>query len=99
MLRLVVATAVALVLGTTLALAAPGLSTRPYVPEVVEFELAAPPAAAGIAASRGFVSPELRAEKRFNLVGLSWKGDNRPQIALRARKDGDVWTRWTPVGE
>ena len=99
MLRLVVGTAVALVLGTTLALAAPGLSTRPYVPEVVEFELAAPPAPAGIAASRGFVSPELRAEKRFNLVGLSWKGSGRPQVALRARKDGDAWTRWTPVGE
>src|SRR5688572_5427165 len=99
MLRLVVATAVALALGATLALAAPGLSTRPYVPEVVEFDLAAPPAPAGIAASSGFVSPELRAEKRFNLVGLSWKGDGRPRVALRARKDGGAWSRWTPVGE
>ena len=99
MLRLVAGTALALVLGTTLALAAPGLSTRPYIPEVVEFELAAPPAPAGIAASHGFVSPELRAEKRFNLVGLSWNGSGRPQIALRARKHGDDWSRWTPVGE
>ena len=99
MLRLVVGTAVALVLGTTLALAAPGLSTRPYVPEVVEFELAPPAAPAGVAAGAGFVSPELRAEKRFNLVGMSWKGSGSPAIALRARKDGDAWTRWTTVGE
>ncbi len=99
MLRLVVATAVALVLGATLALAAPGLSTRDYIPEVVEFELAAPAAPAGVAAARGFVSAELRAEKRFNLVGLSWRGTARPAIALRARKDGDGWTHWTPVGE
>jgi hypothetical protein len=100
MLRLVVATALALVLGTTLALAAPGLSARPYIPEVVEFDLKAPPApATAVAARSGFVSPEVRAEKRFNLVGLSWKGDARPQVALRARKEGDAWTRWTPVGE
>ena len=99
MLRVVLGTASALVLVTALALAAPGLSTRPYIPEVVEFELAAPPAPAGVAASHGFVSPEVRAEKRFNLVGLSWKGNGRPQIALRARKEGDGWTRWTPVGE
>jgi hypothetical protein len=99
MLRLAVATAVALVLGATLALAAPGLSTRDYIPEVVEFELAAPAPPAGVAAAGGFVSPELRAEKRFNVVGLSWKGGTRPRIALRARKDGDAWTRWTPVGE
>ena len=99
MLRLVVGTALALVLGTTLALAAPGLSTGPYVPEVVEFELAAPPAPAGIAANRGFVSRELRAEKRFNLVGFSWQGSGSPALAVRARKEGDAWTRWAPAGE
>ena len=98
MLRLVLGTAVALVLGAALALAAPGLSTQPFVPEVVEFELAAPAAPAGIAANRGFVSPELRAAKRFNLVGFSWSGQAEPAIALRARKDGDDWTPWTPVG-
>ncbi|MGH2836820.1 MAG: N-acetylmuramoyl-L-alanine amidase [Thermoleophilaceae bacterium] len=99
MLRLLVGTAVALVLGAALALAAPGLSTNPYVPEVVEFEMDAPLAPAGIAANRGFVSRELRAEKRFNLVGFSWQGSGRSAIALRARKDGDAWTRWTSVGE
>ena len=97
MLRLVAGTAVALLLGTALALAAPGLSTRPFVPEVVEFELAAPPAPAGVAANAGFVSEPLRTAKRFNLVGLSWRGSREPAIALRARKEGDDWTRWTPA--
>jgi 5-hydroxyisourate hydrolase-like protein (transthyretin family) len=96
--RVLVGTAVALALGATLALAAPGLTTRPYVPEVVEFALDAPAAPAGVAANRGFVSPELRAPKRFNLVGLSWNGLGEPAIALRARKEGGAWTRWTPAG-
>ena len=98
MLRLVLGTACALVLGAALALAAPGLSTRPFIPEVVEFELTPPAPPAGLAASSGFVSPPLRTPKRFNLVGLSWSGDGEPAIALRARKDGDDWTRWTPAG-
>jgi hypothetical protein len=98
MLRVLLATAAALVLGAALALAAPGLSARPYVPEAVEFELAAPPAPAGIAASRGFVSPPVQTPRRFNLVGLSWKGDGEPAIALRARTDDGDWTRWTPAG-
>ena len=59
MLRVLLATAMALLLGAVLALAAPGLSTRPYVPEPVEFSLPAAPAPAGVAADRGFVSPEI----------------------------------------
>jgi hypothetical protein len=98
MLRVLLATAAALVLGAALALAAPGLSARPYVPDAVEFELPAPAAPAGVAAHRGFVSPALRTPKRFNLVGLSWRGAAEPAIAIRARKDGDGWTRWTPAG-
>jgi hypothetical protein len=97
MLRLLLGTASALVLVTALALAAPGLSTRPYVPDVVEFELAGPAAPAGVAANHGFVSPAAETPKRFNLVGLSWRGRAEPAIALRARKDGDDWTRWTPA--
>ena len=96
--RVLVGTAVALTLGATLALAAPGLTTRAYVPEVVEFELEAPAAPAGAAATGGFVSPEIRTPRRFNLVGLSWSGRGEPAIALRARKEGDAWTRWTPAG-
>src|SRR5688500_12771489 len=96
--RVLVGTALALTVGATLALAAPGLSTRPFVPDVVEFELAAPPAPAGVAANRGFVAAPINTPKRCNLVGLSWQGRGDPAIALRARKDGHDWTRWTPVG-
>ena len=99
MSRVLVGTAVALALGAALALAAPGLSTRPFVPDVVEFELAAPAGPAGVAANRGFVSPPVHAGKRFNLVGLSWKSAAVPAIALRAREDGGDWTRWTPLGD
>ena len=98
MLRLLSATAVALTLGAVLALAAPGLSPRPYVPTAVEFDLTAPAAPAGAAANRGVVSSPLRTPKRFNLVGLSWRGEVDPAIALRARVDGGDWTRWTPTG-
>ncbi len=99
MLRVLLATSAATCVGAALALAAPGLTTRPYVPEVVEFELAAPAAPAGVATNRGFVSPPVHAPKRFNLVGFSWTGRGEPAIALRARKDGDDWTRWAPVGD
>jgi hypothetical protein len=98
MLRVLLATATALVLGAALALAAPGLSARPYMPTAVEFDLTAPAAPAGVAADRGFVSLPLRTPKRFNLVGLSWRGAGTPAIALRARTDDGDWTRWTPTG-
>ena len=99
MLRVLLATSLALLLGAVLTLAAPALSTRPYVPKAIEFELPAAPVPAGIAANRGFVSPEIRTPKRFNLVGFAWRGWAVPAIAVRARRDGDPWTRWTPVGE
>jgi hypothetical protein len=99
MLRALLATALAVLLGSVLALAAPALSTGPYIPKAVDFELPAPAAPAGAAAAgHGFVSPEIRTPKRFNLVGMSWKGAAEPAIALRARRDGGGWTPWTPAG-
>ena len=98
MLRVLFATVLALLLGAVLALAAPGLSTGPYVPKAVEFSLPGAAVPAGVASSGGFVSPEIRTPRRFNLVGLSWRGAGEPAIAVRARADGDAWTRWTPAG-
>lgn len=80
-----------------LALASPALSLREYQPEVVEFELPAPPAGLGSSKAHGFVSREVRAPKRFDLVGFSWDGDREPAIAVRVRRDGGAWSRWTPV--
>lgn len=98
MLRVLLATALAVLATAVAALAAPALDPRPYIPAPVEFELrapAAPPRAA--AAGRGFVAPPVRAAKRFNLVGLSWNGDAEAEVAIRARMGDGRWTPWTPA--
>ncbi len=43
------------------------------------------------------ISEPLRAPKRFNLVGLRWRGPGAPGIALRTRLDDGDWSRWTSV--
>ena len=80
------------------AVAAPALSLRPYRPEPVDFEMAAPGGPAVRAAgAAGFVSPVLRAPRRFNLAGLRWSGSAEPRIAVRVRRSEGRWGRWTPV--
>ena len=80
------------------AVAAPALSLRPYRPEPVDFELAAPGAPPlRAAATAGFVSPVVRAPRRFNLAGLRWSGRAAPRIAIRVRRTGGRWSAWTPV--
>jgi N-acetylmuramoyl-L-alanine amidase-like protein len=79
---------------------APALSMRPYVPDPVEFELRTPsPEANALAASshkRHVTSRVLRTSKRFNLVGMRWRGGAISRLAVRVRGDGK-WTRWTRV--
>jgi hypothetical protein len=78
--------------------AADALSLERWRPEPVEFELAAPaPTRAGAARSGAFVSKPLRAPKRFNLVGFNWRGAAEPGIAVRVRRSGERWGRWTTV--
>src|SRR3954452_7001475 len=57
------------------------------------------PAGGAASASRSgaYRSPVLRAPGRFQLVGLRWSSRLRPTIALRARKAGGTWTKWTRV--
>jgi N-acetylmuramoyl-L-alanine amidase-like protein len=84
---------------TLAAVAAPALSTRPYRPEPVDFELApSSRAVLGKSASSGtVVSRPLRAPKRFNLVGMRWRERIEPAIAIRARKAGGRWSRWVAL--
>jgi N-acetylmuramoyl-L-alanine amidase len=60
-------------------------------------ETPAPPAELGSPDSPGEVSPQIRAPRRFNLVGFEWDGEAEPAIAVRVRGAGEPWGRWTPV--
>ncbi|HWC24991.1 MAG TPA: N-acetylmuramoyl-L-alanine amidase, partial [Solirubrobacteraceae bacterium] len=74
-------------------LAAPALSSRPFVPRVVEFEQALGPSG-WVRADGGWRSPVVRAPKRFDLVGLRWRaGEHATRI--RVREAGGGWSRWT----
>src|SRR6266550_4275612 len=75
--------------------AAPALSLRPYHPDAVDFELA--PGGGLHAAGGSLVSPEIRAPKRFNLLGMRWRGSARPAIEVRVRRDGGSWSRWASL--
>jgi hypothetical protein len=80
------------------------VSLRPYVPRPVDFELAGAPAGGETVSSAGsrtiVRSRAIAAPKRFNLVGLRFRGARRAKLALRVRRDGGRWTRWVrvPVG-
>jgi len=77
------------------AFAAPALSTLPYIPEPVEFELAPTGAAAGQEVSGEVVSQPLDPPKRFDLVGLRWSGgDAEADVELRVRPEGGPWSDW-----
>ncbi len=89
--------ALAVAVAAALLPTAPALSAEPYRLKPVEFELEAPLEGLGTADARGFVSEEIRAPRRFNLVGFAWEGNAAPAIAVRVRESGEEWSRWTPV--
>ncbi len=74
--------------------AAPAFSLRPYRPDPVDFE-----SGAGVQKrfGRAVQSQPIRAGKRFNLVGLRWRGDAAPRVGVRTRREGGGWTRWTTL--
>src|SRR4051794_30228588 len=61
-----------------------------------DFEMRAPTGASAAVAG-SYKSHVLRAPKRFDLVGMRWRGPLRPTISLRARKPNGHWTKWTRV--
>ena len=73
---------------------APALSAERWRPEPVDFEMV--PAGPQVSAARAgrVLSTALRAPRRFNLVGLRWRGRAEPRVAVRVRRDGDRWSRW-----
>jgi N-acetylmuramoyl-L-alanine amidase-like protein len=79
--------------------AGPALSARPFVPRAIEFEQAIAPSAGdtrpgGAGAWRSSV---VRAHKRFDLVGLSWRGPRDAGAQIRVRHAGGGWSPWTAM--
>ena len=92
--------AVLLATGLIVWLAAPALSTQPFVPRAVEFEQALDPRAWSPTAGGGWRSPVVPAPRRFDLVGLQWgaaAGAPAREVAthVRVREAGGRWQRWT----
>jgi hypothetical protein len=106
-LRYLVAAALAVGCGYV---AAPALSSQPYVPEAVDFEqrLTAVERVAGAASAPeradshpgqgpiSFQSAIISAPERFDLAGLA--GELRP-LELRARERGGEWSRWVEAAD
>src|SRR3954469_771563 len=63
------------------------------MPEPAEFSQAVPPAG-GAHAAGGSRTVDLRTRRRFDLVGLEWRGARGLRVELRPRRDGAHWTRW-----
>jgi N-acetylmuramoyl-L-alanine amidase len=86
------APAVALVCALILAPAALAARSAP-----VDFELAPKDGDAAVSAASGaVVSSRLATPRRFNLVGMRWRGRARPEIELRVRRGGR-WSRWAEL--
>jgi len=65
-------------------------------PRAVDFELAPKESAVAAASARGVRSRPLRTPRRFNLVGMHWRGRAAPEIKLRVRRRGR-WSRWAEL--
>src|SRR3954471_18827729 len=61
-----------------------------------DFELA-PAAPAVHAAGGGYVSRPLHAPRRFDLLGMRWRGNAKPAISVRVRERGGHWSRWVEL--
>jgi N-acetylmuramoyl-L-alanine amidase len=63
-------------------------------PAPVDFELKPRAGDQAVSSATGaVVSSRLVTPRRFNLVGMRWRGRSRPEIELRVRRGGG-WSRW-----
>jgi hypothetical protein len=62
-------------------------------PAPVDFELAPEAGDQAVSSTGAVVSSRLATPRRFNLVGMRWRGRSRPEIELRVRRGGR-WSRW-----
>jgi hypothetical protein len=80
----------------TCALAALPASASAVSGKPFDFELA-PRASVSAASAGAVVSPRIATARRFNLVGMRWRGTAEPAISLRVRRPGRGWSRWQEV--
>ena len=81
-------------------LCAASVLASPATAEPFDFELApaAGTATASASASAARVlSPRIATERRFNLVGMRWRGAAEPRIGVRVRRPGRGWSRWQEI--
>ena len=91
-------TAALLAAGLIVWLAAPALSSQPFVPRAVEFEQALTTRGWAPGADGRWRSPVVVAPKRFDLVGLHWSGRTAASAQIRVRDAGTGrWGRWTTM--
>jgi N-acetylmuramoyl-L-alanine amidase-like protein len=76
--------------------AAPAAARETSPLRASDFELK-PPAVALASGSGAVRSRPLRPGRRFNLVGMRWRGRAEPEVAIRTRRAGGRWTRWTEL--
>ena len=62
-----------------------------------DFEIAPRATATAAAAGGPVTSQRLATGRRFNLVGLRWRGRAEPEVSLRVRRPGHGWSRWQEV--
>jgi len=80
-------------------LAAPALSSQPFVPRAVEFEQPIS-ATAGEERRGGWHSAVIDAGRRFDLVGLRWRGAAHGDARIRVRDaSSGAWGPWTAMAD
>ncbi|MEA2444561.1 MAG: hypothetical protein QOJ12_1853, partial [Thermoleophilales bacterium] len=89
----------AVAVGLLAAVQPPADSAKPRAPKPFDFEMAAPRVQATAArGGREYVSPPLRTSKRFDVVGMRWRGAAEgAHLRVRARRDGGRWTHWAEL--
>jgi hypothetical protein len=89
--------AVLLAVGLAVWLAAPALSGGPFVARAVEFQQALA-TGGGAGDSPGWRSGVVRAPKRFDLVGLTWRAPRQLRAQIRVRSASGRWSAWSAMG-
>ena len=87
-----------LALGLLAGLAGPVPVAAGTTPRAVDFSMAVGSGRAATAAGGAVRTPVLRAPRRFDLVGLRWRGGGEVAASLRVRRAGGRWSRWLPMG-